>query len=385
MIFIVKPGPVLVHCLCIQSRRGNRSFASQRQEAVVDKVRVGMIGAGRITDLHYPAYRHYDKAELVWICDQCAETAKKRAAQWQVPKWTTDIHQVFADPDIDMVEINTPHHLHHPMVLKAAEAGKHIQLQKPMGLNIAQCRDMIAAADRAGVMLKVIENFVFYPPYRKAKELMDAGEIGELLSMRIKLGAAGTGGWYVPLDTWVWRLAETEKGGGPTIYDDGYHKFSIAQYFGGKVAKVFSWIDRSMGFIDSPAIVSWQHENGVLGCIDATFSANLNCKSKYYSADERVELTGTKGVIWVTQCTGRLLEEPGVILSKDGVRTSYDHIPTDWVESFKGSTRHFIDCILTGGEPFLTGRQALEVQQFCLAAICSARIGAEVRPDDMVE
>ena len=351
----------------------------------MDKVRVGMIGAGRITDLHYPAYKDYPKAELVTVCANTPATAKKRQAEWKTRKWTTDYREILADPEIDMVEINTPHHLHHPMVLEAAAAGKHIQLQKPMGMNIKECKEMIAAVRQAGVKFKIIENFVFYPPYRKAKELIDAGEIGEPLSIRIRLGSGGSGGWYVPLNTWLWRLAETDKGGGPTIFDDGYHKFSIGMYYGGPVEKVFAWIGRSFGLIDAPAIVSWRAANGVVGCIDATFSPNLNVKSKYYSADERVEVTGTRGVIWITRCTGQLLDEASVILYRDGIKTCFEKMRADWLDSFIDSTRHFIDCIINDAEPFLTGEQALAVQQFCFAAIRSAKEGREVAPAEITE
>jgi len=347
----------------------------------LNKVRVAIVGAGRITDLHYPAYKDFPRAELVCVCDADETVAEKRAVQWGAQWWTTDYEQVLADPEIDMVEINTPHHLHHPMMLAAARAGKHVQLQKPMGSSLAECREMIAVARECGIKFKVMENFVFYPPYCKAKELIDAGEIGELRSMRIHLGSGGSGGWYVPLDTWLWRLAETDHGGGPAIYDDGYHKFSIAMYYAGKVEKVFAWIDRSFTLIDSPAIISWRHENGVLGCIDATFSPNLNVRSKYYSADERVELTGTRGVIWITRCTGQLSDEASVILCRDGEKICYEDMRNDWVESFRDSTRHFIDCILEDREPFLTGQQALDVQQFCFAAIRSGVEGRIVSPD----
>ena len=349
----------------------------------MEKVRVGMIGAGRITDLHYPAYKDFPYAELVTVCTGDEESARQRHEQWRTRKWTTDYRDILNDPDIDMVEINTPHPLHYPMVMEAAKAKKHIQLQKPMGTNLRECREMIAATREAGVKFKVIENFVFYPPYCKAKELLDAGEIGDLQSIRIHLGSGGSGGWYVPLNTWIWRLAETDKGGGPTIYDDGYHKFSIGMYYGGPVAKVFAWIDRSFGLIDAPAMVSWRHKNGVVGCIDATISPNLNVKSKYYSADERVELSGTRGVLWITRCTGQLLDEASVMLYRDGEKICYENLTADWVESFKQSTRHFIECIREDKEPFLTGEQAMAVQQFCFAAIRSGREGREIAPDEM--
>jgi predicted dehydrogenase len=74
-----------------------------------------------------------------------------------------------------------------------------------------------------------------------------------------------------------------------------------------------------------------------------------------------------------------------VILYRDGVKVSYEQLRTDWLDSFIDSTRHFIDCILADREPFLTGEQAMAVQQFCFAAIRSAREGREVAPAEITE
>ncbi len=341
-------------------------------------IRVAMIGAGRITDLHYPAYVNFPDAELVTVCDADETVARRRHQEWGTKRWETDYKAVLADPDIDMVEINTPHHLHHPMVLEACKARKHIQLQKPMAHTIQECNEMVAAAKDAGVRLKVIENFIFYPPYRKAKRLLEEGAIGTLLSMRIRLGCAGLGGWWVPLTTWLWRLAETETGGGPVVFDDGYHKFSSAIFFGGAVDRVHAWIDRSLTAIDAPAVISWKHQSGVLGTLDATLQPNLQCTSNYYSSDERIELTGTKGVIWLNRCTGKLLDEPALELFSDGVKTSYEAIETDWEASFRDSTRDFIRSLIENRPASLTGEEASEVQRFCLGALESARRGQPV-------
>ncbi len=82
------------------------------------------------------------------------------------------------------LEILVPHHLHEDLAVQAAAAGKHISLQKPMALDVAQADRIIAAARDAGVTLKVFENFVFYPPIQRARDLIDAGEIGDVLSIR---------------------------------------------------------------------------------------------------------------------------------------------------------------------------------------------------------
>ncbi len=151
----------------------------------MSKLRVGFIGAGAITDLHYLGYKNNPKAELHAICDVDAAQLQRRASEWRIGKTFTDYRNLLADPDIDAVEVITPHHLHAKMGIAVLEAGKHVSVQKPMAITIAECDALIAAAQRAGKLMRVFENFRFYPPLVKAKELLDAGAIGEPLSIRI--------------------------------------------------------------------------------------------------------------------------------------------------------------------------------------------------------
>jgi predicted dehydrogenase len=345
---------------------------------------VGIIGGGRITDMHVPGYRQSRLARIHAVCDVRPDVAERRAREWGTERAYTDYRDLLADPAIDAVEIITPHHLHRDICVAACEAGKHVSVQKPMALSVAECDDMIRAADKAGVMLKVFENFVFYPPYVKAKALIDAGAIGEPLSIRIRLGGAGKGGWKVPLSAWFWRLNEAQCGGGPTIFDDGYHKFSLAMYFLGEVESVHAWIDRSFGVIDAPGMIAWVYKRGGrVGYMDVTASPHMTVTSPYYAVDERVEITGSEGVMWVTRCTGQLLDEPAVILHRDGVTRAFEDVRTDWLDSFTDSTLHFHRCLVEGGEPMLSGQRGKEVLQFALAALASAERQAVVRPDDL--
>lgn len=343
----------------------------------------GIIGCGRITDMHVPGYARCDRARLLAICDVDSELLGRRQAEWGVERVYEDYRELLADPDIDLVEIITPHHLHRRFAEEAFAAGKHVSVQKPMALSVADCDAMIAAGERAGRMLKVFENFVFFPPYVKAKELMDAGVIGEPLSIRTKLGSTMRGGWPVPLKSWVWRLNAEHCGGGPTIFDDGNHKLSLALHLMGPAESVHAWIHRSFGAIDSPAMISWTHAGGRTGFLDATFSPHMSSPSKYYSIDERVEITGTEGVLEVTCCTARLWERPPLLLHRGWTTEAFHDLRCDWLDSFVDSTRHFVDCILDGGEPRLTGQRGKEVVQFALAAMRSSASGQPVRPGDL--
>jgi len=347
---------------------------------------VGIIGCGRITDLHAPGYLRSSDARIYAVCDLSREVAERRQREWGAERVYTDHRALLDDDRVDLVEIITPHHLHCAMTLDAAAAGKHVSVQKPMAMNVAECDRMIAAAAEAGVLLKVFENFVFFPPYVKAKELIDDGAIGEPLSIRLKLGSSFRGGWPVPLKAWVWRLNEETCGGGPTLFDDGYHKFSMGIHLLGPIEQVHAWVDRTFGVIDCPALVSWTHtEGGRVGYIDASFSPHMTLKSKYYAADERVEITGTEGVIWVTRCTARVVDEPPLILHRQGQTTAFEDLRADWLDSFVDSTDHFVRCVREGGDPVLSGERGKEVLQFVLAALHSAEVAAPVRPAGITE
>jgi predicted dehydrogenase len=162
-------------------------------------------------------------------------------------------------------------------------------------MNIRECDEMLAAVRRAGIKFKIIENFIFYPPYRKAKELIDRGEIGAVRSVRIRLGSGGAGGWWVPLNTWLWRLAETDIGGGPTIFDDGYHKFSVGIMFGGEVESVFAWM--TVLRPDRRAASFLAGEKRRVG-VSAHLVAQLHVKYTVLFGARR-EITGTGALIWI--------------------------------------------------------------------------------------
>ena len=354
-----------------------------------ERIGVGIIGCGRIFDLHMLGYQGREDAEVLAVADIGEECRAERCEQFSIPRAYADYRELLEDPSIDMVEILTPHHLHHEMAMNAVKAGKHISLQKPPALNVADLDEMIKAADEAGVKLRVYENFVFYPPIVKAKELIEEGAIGTPLNIRMRsVGGSAEGGWDVPLEAWSWRVNEKTCGGGPFVFDDGYHKFSIALYLLGEVEKVYAWIDGTpLGeglMVDAPAICIWKHkEDKRFGSIDFTWSYDMYIESDYYSADDRVEITGTQGIIWVTRGHGKMLDIPPVLLYREGELKGFEDLEADWGVSFRDSTRHFLDVLHGEGQPRLSGEEAKKVLQFALAAILSAREGREVRPDEV--
>lgn len=356
----------------------------------MEKLRVGFIGAGRISDLHAIEYLKNDRAELVAVCDSKLKTAQSRAEAWGVPsnRVFANYQDLLALKEVDLVEILTPHHLHRQITLDAANCGKHISLQKPMALNVVEADEMIAAAKKAGVIFKVFENFIFYPPIMRAKGLIDAGEIGEPLTIRIKSNAANSpNAWPIPRTSQTWRFDPSSCGGGPLVFDDGHHKFSLAWYFMGGIAEeVHAWIGSleaplggEVGIIDSPAIVSWKFPRNRFGSLEVVYSPDMIVDTNHYAQDDRIEITGTKGVIWITRGHGKMMDVPPVVLYRDMKTFTFSDIPVGWEHSFINSTRHFIDAYFKGEPPSLTGEQGREILRFALAAQESARTGQSVK------
>jgi predicted dehydrogenase len=352
-------------------------------------VRAAIVGCGRISDLHQLGYRGRAEARIVAVCDSDRERAEAKAAAWGVEKVYTAFEQVLGDRDVDLVELLTPHHLHCPMTVAACQAGKHVSVQKPMALSAAEADQMIDAAQAAGVMLRVYENFVYYEPAVRARQMIEAGEIGEVRAVRmhISTGTSSTG-WEVPLSAWAWRFDEAKCGGGPLVFDHGYHLFSLAHYLGGPVERVYAWIESTPvaagANVDAPAVIMFRYAAPRrYGVLDVEHTPDMKIDSDYYADDDRVEVIGEKGILFINRYTARTVDLPELMLFKDGKTTSIPIEGAEWHDSFVAATQDLIEKLRRGGQPRLDGLTGKAVLQFCLAALESAHSGREVRPTDV--
>ena len=356
----------------------------------MEKVRIGLIGVGNIAQRHALAHTNDANAEIHAVCDVNQERVEQRAEEWGAAKAYTDYHDLLADADVDAVEIITPHHLHARMGLDALEAGKHVSMQKPMATTIAECDDLIAAANRSDRIFRTFENFQYFPPVMKAKELLDSGAIGEPLSIRMKTIMGTKEGWEVPYERWSWRFDPEQGGGGRVMFDYGSHVFALAFYFMGDVEKVFSWISYKTiqhGWkIDSPAVVIWKYKDAdKYGSFEVIQSDDILIQSTHVPEDEWFEITGSRGFIWVNRCSSMLLDSPPVVMYRDGVTTNYSDMATDWSESFNAGCSEFVDAVLAGTQPKLTAEDGKKVIQMCRGIELSARECREVILDSRVE
>ena len=324
-------------------------------------VRIGIIGGGKISELHANGYLSSDNAIISAVADKNENVSKIRATQWGAKRHYIDYKDLLANPEIDAVEILTPHNLHAQMVIDAIKAGKH-----------------------------VFENFMYYPPIAKAKNILDNGDVGDPISLRIK-SARGSHkyGWNVPDSANEWRFDDKQSGGGRTIFDFGYHVFALAIHLFGEIDQVFAWIreeaQQNGQIMDSPAIISWIYKEGnKQGSWDATSSDEIIIPSDYYAEDEWIEISGTRGFIWINRCTGKTLNQPPLVLYSNGKFTeiSIEEKELDWATSFSLGVQNFVDSIVSEKKTSLTFEEGKNVYLFARGA---QRASVENRPITMDE
>lgn len=352
------------------------------------KVRVGFIGAGRISTLHALAYEQNPTGELVAVADRDTSLAKEQASKWGASNVYSDYEELLASPGIDAVEILLPHHLHLPVTLRALEAGKHVSLQKPMCLNMDEASQIIKAAQKADVTFRMVENYRTYEPYIRAKTMLEAGEIGDPIGMRVKtIHGQGRGGWVIPDSAMEWRDDRARSGGFNSLHDYGAHITSIIPFFLGEVEKVHAMADLSSGadrFTGSRSVVTWkQAGNEVFGTWDMNDSSDFVIDTKYYPVDEWVEITGTRGILWLTRCTAKMTDMPPLMMFRDGKTHSFDDMETDWGDSFRRAGHEFTDGITSGTQPQMDASEAAHTLAISLAAAKSAVEHREVAINEM--
>ena len=351
-------------------------------------VGVGIVGTGRISDLHAIEYLTNPAARIVALCDADTDRAAWRAAAWGLDGVAIDddIDGLLTRPDVDLVEILLPHHLHLEAALKAIDADKIVSLQKPMCVSMAQADRLVAAAEASDRPFKVFENFLFYPPVVRARELIAGGAIGTPLSIRIKSNPGrSTTAWKVPESAIAWRQRPEQSGGGPLVFDDGHHKFALAWHFMGQPEEVHAFIGHTEAadgsWLDAPSMVSFRFPGNRIGNLEVVHSPELEIVTRHYAQDDRVEITGTRGVIWINCGHGRLGDPPPLVLYRDGAVTAFRDVDSGWEQSFVMSTRHYLDVLARGDQPVLTAREGRQVLRFALGALESARVGRAVPID----
>lgn len=189
------------------------------------KLRLGVAGLGRAFTIMVPTFVLDERIELLAAADPRSEARRKFAQDFNARAYIS-VEELCADAEIEAIYVATPHQLHAAHVCMAAAAGKHVLVEKPLGVTISDCRTMIDAAEAADVHLIVGHSHSFDAPYRRARDIIVGGEVGKL-GMITALNF--TDFMYRP------RRPEeliTEQGGG-VIFSQGAHQIDIARLIGG--------------------------------------------------------------------------------------------------------------------------------------------------------
>ncbi|HUA42386.1 MAG TPA: Gfo/Idh/MocA family oxidoreductase [Streptosporangiaceae bacterium] len=344
-------------------------------------VRAAFVGLGRVYDLNMRGYVANPDVDVVALVDPSPERREQRQADWPDAATFPSVAKLAASGiDIDAVECLLPVPLHEAGIVELLDHGWHVNAQKPLCNDLASAQRILAAANANGRVLRVMENYLFYEPLRKLKAVAESGDIGEVAGYHLKMVGSGNGGWDVPWSSFEWQLKQIEAGRGIMVFDDGWHKLSTALWLFGPVREVRAWIGTtSFGSgidIDAPAMIGWEHENGVRGVWDITLAPDLYMRSDYYTNDERWEITGTKGYARVNRIMARGIQEPSLQVYADGEMRGYHALDDDWGSSFRESGRHWLRYLRTGEGPLMwSGGQAIDVLRFALAAYASSAAG----------
>lgn len=345
-----------------------------------DPIGFGVIGAGIWGETHLKAYSTTPQVRLACVCDRNLSLARQRAADYGAERSVADYRELLAQDDIAAVSVVTPDFLHREIAVAAAEAGKHVLIEKPMATSLEDCAAMIAAAEANGVILMVDFHNRFNPAFMSLKRALSAGQMGEPLMLSLRLNDT----IFVPTQMLSWSSQSN------VLWFLGSHSVDLVRWlFADEVVRVYcvsrSRLLRGRG-VDTP---DFFHTICELRGGGVAHIENCWVMSNAYPTvcDFRCEFIGSEGTAVfnvVASDTVQLFSEhplrdyassPGVMYPDTNVVIDSHGRPVGFgVESI----RYFADCVVQGRRPFITPQDGLENTRVLLAALESARTGQPV-------
>jgi len=331
------------------------------------KVKVAVIGCGSIArHRHIPEYAAHPEVELTAFCDRVPERAEVFAQQYG-GKAYADYRELLADAEVDAVSVCTANVYHAPIAIAAAQAGKHVLCEKPMATSQAEAEQMIAAAREHGVVLMIGHNQRLMPPHRKAKEILQQGRLGRVLSFRTAFGHGGPEHWSVEgKGGWFFRKEQAFIG---AMGDLGIHKIDLIRWLlDDEIVEVGAFVDtlhKQETDVDDNAVCILRTAGGVIGTMMASWT-------HHPGEDNSTILYCERGILRI----GTDPAEQVVVELIDGSRETYTvgAIATNEVggQTNSGVIDAFIESIQTGKPPAIPGEEGLKSLRVVLAALQSA-------------
>jgi len=341
----------------------------------------GVMGAGGIADRRTipEGIAPADNSKLVAVMDVKSDLVERVARKYEVGKFYTREEDLVKDGDVDVVYIASPTYLHRKHVEMAAKAGKHVLCEKPLALNLEDCRKTVRFCKRAGIKLMVGFMMRFHSCHQKAREIIADEIIGHPVMGRAQLTC-----WYPPIEN-AWRQ-DHKLGGGGALIDMGIHCIDLLRMFFGEVSHVTAFADTITHTypVEDTATTILRFRSGAHGIVDNYFNI------PDAAAQNFLELYGTRGCILAKgtigqSSTGKLTiytseaakgYEATQTRAQTGIRIEEVEPPVRNI--YRAEIEHLSDCILKDLEPINSGDESIKDQQVVSAAYKSAETGRVV-------
>jgi predicted dehydrogenase len=335
---------------------------------------VGIQGAGWVSTQHIDAYKANPHTRVVAICSRRMSSCKARAEEASLKdvRLYTDYDRMLDDPEVDIVSICTPQHLHPEETVKAAEARKHILIEKPVAISLEGLKAMRDAVRKAGV--KTVVSFVlrWNPLVKILKRIISEGFIGDVYHIETAY-QHNLGDWWTG-----WKYAKTKEQGVSALLVGGCHAIDMSRWLACRdingtvnIREVYAYSGglrrkkRIPGDIEYDAFETMlvRYENDAIGNI----SADFECIQPYTFP---IIVFGDEGTIRDNRIWSKKFEG----------QTGWIEIPTILPDSgevthhpFRDEIDHFVDCILSDRESHCNLEDAVNTHEAALAAIISER------------
>ena len=348
----------------------------------MEKVRIGIVGSKFAADFHCDSYSRNEHAELVAVA--AIDNLEEISSKWKIPHAYDSYEKMFEREDIDLVSVCVPNFLHHPVVLAAARAGKHVVCEKPLATTGGAAREMIRVCDEQGVKLMYAEDWCFAPALKRVHELVEEGGIGRVLYVKAKECHNGSHSQFTK--------KRATCGGGSFIHL-GIHPIGYLLYLLGRGSNPVVEVTGRMngGMEDNYVHRDQEGEDfgvGILRFRNGEFGLVEGNYITVGGMDDKVEIYGTEGLLKVDLTFGSPIQcysRPGISYSieKTDHNLGWTRPAVDEFYSlgYVEELRYFVDCVRNDEQPFygVNGRSGLACIELVEALYRSNETGRTVR------
>jgi predicted dehydrogenase len=365
---------------------GDRTGGFSKMSAATKKIRIGLIGAGNIGNVHLQEFgKLKDQCEFTAITDTFLPLAGQRAVQYGIPVVASSPEELIMRDDVDAVIVAVPNQAHAPLTIYALEQGKHVLVEKPMGLNAAAAKEIVRAQKRTGLTVMVGHQMRWEALPLQVKEQIDQGQLGRIYTAKT--------GWYrrKGIPGWgTWFTQQAQSGGGPLI-DIGVHMLDLAFFLMGEPKPVsvygstyaeFGPRKKGIGTWGKPdwngvwdvedlATAIIKMEDGSSLTLEVSWAVHMDTSNEPF-----VHLMGTDGGVVLRGPEGKYLTErfdqPMEVAISE---------PAEDEGSRLRLSRHFLECVREGKQPVTSAETGLRSNLIIDAIYESSRNGGEVKLD----